>query len=199
MKRTLIAAALTATLSLSSPIALADSSTFAGTTKDAWITGKVEMAFLLNGHLNPFAISTDVDGGVVHLTGAVKDDIDRDLAGEVARGIDGVVSVDNDLTIDTDRANAVAEQHAAEHRDFGSWVDDATTTARVKSRLLANTNTQGLKIDVDTKDDVVTLSGRVESDQDKSLAGEIARNTGDVESVRNNLVVDPTYIGRNQP
>jgi osmotically-inducible protein OsmY len=140
-----------------------------------------------------------VDGGVVHLTGAVKDDIDRDLAGEVARGIDGVVSVDNDLTIDTDRANAVAEQHAAEHRDFGSWVDDATTTARVKSRLLANTNTQGLKIDVDTKDDVVTLSGRVESDQEKSLAGEIARNTGDVESVRNNLVVDPTYIGRNQP
>jgi osmotically-inducible protein OsmY len=173
-----------------STAALADSATFAGTTKDAWITGKVEMAFLLNGHLNPFAITTDVNGGVVHLTGVVKDGIDRDLAGEVARGIEGVAEVDNDLKVDSQRADAMAKEHAAKNRDFGSWVDDATTTARVKSRLLANTNTQGLKIDVDTKDDVVTLSGRVKSAQEKSLAEEIARNTGDVESVRNNLVVD---------
>jgi len=190
MKRTFLATALAATLMVTSPVALADSSTFSGSTKDAWITGKVEMAFLLNGHLNPFAIATDVENGAVHLTGVVKDDIDRDLAGEVARGIQGVVSVDNDLTIDTERANTVAKEHANQ-RDFGSWVDDATTTARVKSRLLGNTNTQGLKIDVDTKDDVVTLSGRVKSAQEKSLAEEIARNTGDVESVRNNLVVDP--------
>jgi osmotically-inducible protein OsmY len=188
MKRTFLATALAATLSVTSP-ALADSSTFSGSTKDAWVTGKVEMAFLLNGHLNPFAIATDVENGAVHLTGIVKDDIDRDLAGEVARGIEGVVSVDNDLTVDTERANTVAKD--AKQRDFGSWVDDATTTARVKSRLLGNTNTQGLKIDVDTKDDVVTLSGRVKSAQEKSLAEEIARNTGDVESVRNNLVVDP--------
>jgi len=190
MKRTFLATALAATLMVTSPVVLADSSTFSGSTKDAWITGKVEMAFLLNGHLNPFAIATDVENGAVHLTGVVKDDIDRDLAGEVARGIQGVVSVDNDLTIDTERANTVAKEHANQ-RDFGSWVDDATTTARVKSRLLGNTNTQGLKIDVDTKDDVVTLSGRVKSAQEKSLAEEIARNTGDVESVRNNLVVDP--------
>jgi osmotically-inducible protein OsmY len=190
MKRAFVVTALAATLLVTSPAVLADSATFSGNTKDAWITGKVEMAFLLNGHLNPFAIATDVDNGAVHLTGIVKDGIDRDLAGEVARGIDGVVSVDNDLTVDSERATAAAKQHATQ-RDFGSWVDDATTTARVKSRLLANTNTQGLKIDVDTKDDVVTLSGRVKSAEEKSLAGEIARNTGDVESVRNNLVVDP--------
>jgi osmotically-inducible protein OsmY len=173
-----------------SQAALADSGTFSGATKDAWITGKVEMAFVLNGHLNPFAIATDVNGGAVHLTGVVKDGIDRDLAGEVARGVEGVVSVDNDLKVDRERADAVAKEHAAQHRDFGSWVDDATTTAQVKSRLLANPSTEGLKIDVDTKDDVVTLSGRVKSGQEKSLAEEIARHTGDVKTVRNNLVVD---------
>ena len=48
-----------------------------------------------------------------------------------------------------------------EHRDFPSWLDDATTTAAVKSRLIANSNTKDLQIDVDTRDDVVTLSGRV--------------------------------------
>jgi osmotically-inducible protein OsmY len=49
-----------------------------------------------------------------------------------------------------------------------------------------------LKIDVDTKDDVVTLTGRVSSREESQLAEEIAKNTGDVESVRNNLVVDPS-------
>jgi osmotically-inducible protein OsmY len=48
-----------------------------------------------------------------------------------------------------------------------------------------------LKIDVDTNDDVVTLSGRVASDKEKQLAEEIAKNAGDVESVRNNLTVAP--------
>jgi osmotically-inducible protein OsmY len=58
--------------------------------------------------------------------------------------------------------------------------------------LIGNANTKGLKIDVDTKDDVVTLSGRVQTSEEKALAAEIARNSRDVEDVRNNLVVDPS-------
>jgi osmotically-inducible protein OsmY len=192
MNRTLIATVLTATGSLASAAALADSSTFVGATKDAWITGKIEAAFVLNSHLSPFAITTDVDAGVVHLQGVVRDDIDRDLAAEVARGIDGVVEVKNDLTIDADRVDAAAQQHSTSGRDFGSWVDDATTTAVVKSKLVGNANTSGLKIDVDTKDDVVTLSGRVQSAAESDLAQQIAKNTGDVKAVRNNLVIDPS-------
>jgi osmotically-inducible protein OsmY len=191
MKNTLTATVLAVT-ALATSAALADSSTFTGATKDAWITGKIETAFLLNSHLSPFAITTDVDGGVVHLRGVVKDDIDRDLAAEVARGIDGVVEVKNELTIDADRVDAAAKQRATDGRDFGSWVDDATTTAAVKSKLVGNANTSGLKIDVDTKDDVVTLSGRVKSAAESDLAEQIAKNTGDVKGVRNNLVVDPS-------
>jgi osmotically-inducible protein OsmY len=171
--------------------AFADSSTFQGEARDAWITGKIESAYLLNGHLNPFAINTDVMNGVVHLHGTVATDIDRDLAGEIAEGVEGVTDVKNDLEIDEAKATAAREERADGERDFGTWVDDATTTASIKSKLLGNTNTKGLKIDVDTNDDVVTLSGRVTSDQEKQLAEEIAKNTGDVESVRNNLTVAP--------
>ncbi len=193
MNKTAITTALAATLVLATSITVAHAATFSGATKDAWITGKVETAFVLNAHLNPFAITTDVDGGVVHLTGMVKDGIDRDLAGEVARGVDGVVSVKNDLKIDEKAANDAAERaHKADHRDFGSWVSDATTTARVKSRLIGNDNVHALKIDVDTKDHVVTLSGRVASKPEKALAEQIARNTGEVKTVHNNLVVDPS-------
>lgn len=187
----LVTTALAASLSIASIGAYADSSTFEGATKDAWITGKVEAAFTLNRHLNPFAINTDVNDGVVHLTGVVEDGIDRDLAEEVAKNIDGVMKVENDLEIDADKTRAAAEHKAAGKRDFGSWVDDATTTAAVKSRLLANPNTKGLEIDVDTEDDVVTLSGRVGSASESQLAEELAKNSRDVDEVRNLLVVDP--------
>jgi hyperosmotically inducible periplasmic protein len=163
---------------------------FEGAVKDAWITGKIETVYTLNRHLNAFAIDTDVENGMVHLTGMVESDIDRDLAGEIAKGIDGVVDVKNDLKIEeSGRQTAAAKAGSDGKRTFGAWVDDATTTAMVKSKLVGNSNTKGLQIDVDTRYDVVTLSGEVSSAEVKQLAEEIARNTGDVEDVRNQLVV----------
>jgi osmotically-inducible protein OsmY len=157
-----------------------------GAAKDAWIDGRLESVYALNRHLNAFAINTDVDKGIVHLTGKVEHDIDRDLAGELAKNIDGVVEVDNKLVAATD---ARVTRAAGEDRSFGAWIDDATTTASVKSRLLGNPNTKGMQIDVDTRGDLVTLSGEVASAEEKSLAEEIARSTGDVKDVRNQLVI----------
>jgi hyperosmotically inducible periplasmic protein len=157
-----------------------------GAAKDAWIDGNLEAVYALNRHLSAFAIDTKVDNGIVRLTGKVQHDVDRDLAGELAKNIDGVVEVDNDLTIVTDARVAPA---AGADRSFGAWIDDATTTASVKSRLLGNPNTAGMQIDVDTRGDVVTLSGEVVSAEEKALAEEMARSTGDVKDVRNQLVV----------
>jgi osmotically-inducible protein OsmY len=182
--------AILATLTLASvPAGAADE--FDGAAKDAWITGKVETVYTLNGHLNPFDIDTNVENGVVTLTGAVSSEIDRDLAGELAKGIDGVVEVQNELEVDATATSDEDARTEGADRDFGTFVDDATTTAAVKSKLIGNTNTKGLQIDVDTQNDVVTLSGRVSSEQESRLAEELARNTGDVKDVRNNLVVDP--------
>jgi len=157
-----------------------------GAARDAWIDGKLEGVYLLNRHLNAFAIDTEVENGVVHLMGKVESDIDRDLAGEIAKGIDGVVEVDNDLMI---AAGSRVAQKPGEDRSFGVWIDDATTTAAVKAKLLGNPNTKGTQIDVDTRSDVVTLSGQVASAEEKSLAGELAQNTGDVKEVTNQLVI----------
>jgi osmotically-inducible protein OsmY len=166
---------------------------FTGDSKDAWITGKIETVYALNRHLNGFTIDTDVDNGAVHLTGTVENAIDRDLAGEIAKGIEGVVSVDNDLTIREGLRAEVGSRDGGvddPDRPFGVWVDDATTTAMVKSKLLGNANTKGLKIDVDTRSDVVTLTGEVKSPEEKELAEELARNTGDVREVVNRLVIN---------
>lgn len=166
------------------------SSAFEGAVKDGWLTGKIETVYTLNRHLNAFSIDTDVENGMVHLTGMVESDIDRDLAGEIAKGIEGVVEVRNDLKVEETVQQAAATKADEDgKRSFGTWVDDATTTAVVKSKLVGNSNTKGLQIDVDTWGDVVTLSGEVSSSEVKQLAEEIARNTGDVEDVRNQLVV----------
>lgn len=175
---------------LLSGAAYADDS-FEGASKDAWLTGKVETVFLLNGHLNNFAIDTNVEDGVVHLSGTVESDIDRDLAVQLAKGVDGVVEVREELVVDAEMEPVEHDPVADEDdRSFGTFVDDATTTAAVKSKLVGNGNIKGLQIDVDTRGDIVTLSGSVETDEQKSLAEELARNTGDVSDVRNNLVVD---------
>ncbi len=88
-----------------------------GAAKDAYIDGKLEAVYALNRHLSAFAIDTEVDNGIVNLTGKVQADIDRDLAGELAENVEGVVEVNNDLTIVTDARVTRAE---GEERSFGA-------------------------------------------------------------------------------
>ncbi|MDP9142201.1 MAG: BON domain-containing protein [Pseudomonadota bacterium] len=158
---------------------------------DAWIDGSIETAMLFNSHLNAFSIRSDVKNGEVKLTGVVASDIDRSLAGEIAKGVDGVKSVDNEITVGNeqdgiDKLSAKASERTSNLRQ---WATDATTTAEIKTRLLANTSTQGLKINVDTKADVVTLTGKVASTEEAALAEQIASNVEDVSEVNNRLVV----------
>jgi hyperosmotically inducible periplasmic protein len=162
--------------------------------QDAWIDGRLESAYIFNDHLSATAIDTKVRNGAVTLTGTVENDIDRDLAGEIAKGLKGVVSVDNQLRVagepaaahrDVDRNAAIEEQ-----RSFGQLVNDATTSAAVKAALIRNENIRARDIDVDTEDDVVTLHGIVGSEEQKQLAEQLAKNTRDVKQVRNELRVD---------
>lgn len=173
--------------------------------QDAWIKGKLEGVYLFNEHLSPFSIDTSVDNGVVRLTGEVESEIDKELAGEIAKGIDGVREVDNRLQVDAGGAtgqeraavvrdrnadrNGVREREAQSENKFARWVGDATITAVIKSKLLANDNVSGMNIGVDTQGSRVTLSGEVESEEARQLAEEIAENTEDVEEVENNLKV----------
>ena len=173
--------------------------------RDAWIQGKLEGVYLFNEHLSPFAIDTNVNNGIVQLTGTVGSEVDKELAGEIAKGIDGVREVDNQLAVEaggekdqertvatrdrsTDRNGVRARETESENK-FVRWVGDATITAVVKSKLMTNESISGMNIDVDTLDSRVTLSGEVESDEARQLAEEIAENTEDVVEVENNLRV----------
>jgi osmotically-inducible protein OsmY len=165
--------------------ARADSTT---SVEEAWIAGKLEGVYALNPHLSAFAIETHVEDGVVTLSGTVETDVERDLATEIAKGIEGVTQVNSDLLVSAEDARDDTEK-GKRRQAFASWVDNATTTAAVKSKLIGNGNVPARDINVDTDADVVTLSGRVVSDEVRELAEQIARNTQDVREVRNELTV----------
>lgn len=156
---------------------------------DLWIDTRLETAYLFNRHLNNFNIQTDVDDGAVLLTGTVQSAIDKDLAGEIATSLNGVRSVDNQLVVKQALAPAA---RTGDDADFSQKVDDATTTARVKTRLIGNAHLAGLTIDVETKDAMVTLAGDVGSDEQRQLAELIAKNTPEVRTVTNELQIHPS-------
>ena len=68
-------------------------------------------------------------------------------------------------------------------------VEDPTITAAVKTKLLADKTVSGLKIDVDTKDGVVTLNGTADTRAEAQRAVKLARGTTGVKRVVNNLTV----------
>jgi osmotically-inducible protein OsmY len=68
---------------------------------------------------------------------------------------------------------------------------DAATTGKVKAALALSRRVSGYDIGVETSDGVVTLTGQAGSEDVKSLAGEIARDTEGVKEVKNEIVVNP--------
>ena len=156
--------------------------------RDAWLDGKIESALLFNTDLNSFAIDTKVREGVVHLSGAVDSAIDKELAAEIARAVEGVTEVRNDLVVGAGRGEPAAQ--SGDDIEFRRAVLDATKTARVKTRLIADDNTDGLAINVDTLEGIVTLTGTVGSDDERARAVRVARNTDGVTEVRDNLAVE---------
>ena len=66
---------------------------------------------------------------------------------------------------------------------------DSGITTNIKSKLAADDSVKARKINVDTKDHVVTLTGTVQSPMEESRALEIARTTDGVRSVVDNINV----------
>ncbi|MFZ8200363.1 BON domain-containing protein [Alteromonas portus] len=159
--------------------------------KDAWIDGKAEATLLFNGNLDSFDINTDVKDGNVVLTGKVENSVDKKLAEELIANIDGVMSVDNKLTVvsDKDMHDGMSDDMEDAADEGTSELTDAKIATVIKTRLLMDTDISGFDIDVDVENGVVTLTGEVDSDAEHDLAVEIAKNASDVKDVESNLRV----------
>ena len=73
----------------------------------------------------------------------------------------------------------------------GEAVGDAAITGKVKTALIADADIKALKIDVDTKDNVVTLNGTADTQGHADKAVTIAKGIDGVKSVENRLTIKP--------
>jgi hyperosmotically inducible protein len=72
----------------------------------------------------------------------------------------------------------------------GTVLSDAEITTAVKTKLLADKDVGGMKIDVDTDHGVVTLTGPVTSATERAQALKLARQTKGVKKVVNKLSIE---------
>jgi hyperosmotically inducible protein len=86
-------------------------------------------------------------------------------------------------------ALAAALSACGSMKSTGTGVDDATITASVKSRLVADKAANLTRVDVDTNNGTVYLNGTVDSAEQKSRAERLAWQAQGVKSVVNNLQV----------
>jgi hyperosmotically inducible protein len=74
-------------------------------------------------------------------------------------------------------------------KSAGTNADDATITASVKTKLVADKASNLTRVDVDTNNGTVYLNGTVDSAEQKARAEQLARQAQGVKSVVNNLQV----------
>ena len=71
----------------------------------------------------------------------------------------------------------------------GAYVDDAALTTRVKGKFAENTTVSAMAISVETLKGIVQLSGFAKSQEERTTAERLARETSGVKGVRNDIIV----------
>jgi hyperosmotically inducible protein len=142
--------------------------------------------YALSPYLRANDLQVAVHEGKATLTGNVAEDVNKDLAKQIALGVKGIKTVDNKIEV-VSNYKAVSK---AGDRTFGEVVDDASITSAVKSKMLGSKYADGLTANVDTNRGRVKLTGTASSADAKEAAGTLATNTRGVHAVSNLLTVD---------
>lgn len=165
-----------------------------------WITTKIQASFFADREIKARNIDvTTTDTGIVTLEGEVDSAETRERAGQIARATDGVRRVDNELRI-VREDSAVARSGQAPAADVGDDTPDVASgdvaqpadgwvTMKIQSKYFLDGDVAGRRIDVDTQDGIVTLTGAVASEAERRQAVALARNTDGVRSVTDRLEV----------
>jgi hyperosmotically inducible periplasmic protein len=145
---------------------------------DSVLTGKVKSALVADEATKARQIDVETFRGTVQLNGFVDSAESKAAATRVAKSVEGVQKVDNNLTVGSGTA-----------RSAGEVIDDGVVTTKVKAALIADTAVKAHEVNVETREGVVKLSGFVDSNDAKSKAAELAGRVAGVKQVQNDIRV----------
>jgi len=141
---------------------------------DDRIESAAKASFVFRTHLKDDAIRVQSKDGAVTLTGTVAKEFHETLAQDTVAELPGVKSVDNQLKV------------AGKRDDKNS---DAWLTTKVKTAFLFHRNVSAIETEVNTKNGRVTLSGEADSQAQKDLTTEYAKDIEGVKGVENKMTV----------
>lgn len=154
-------------LALAGPIALLASSDTDRKIEDA-AKASYNYRTVLEDH-----VKVKASDGVVTLTGTVQDKDERNLAVDTVENLPGVVSVKNDIKIESKYPEK----------------SDAWMALKIRSRLLVKGNVSATSTKVEVKDGHVVLSGTADNLAQKELTTIYAQEIDGVKGVQNDIVV----------
>ena len=140
---------------------------------DSWITSKTKIALFADERVKGREVSVETMKGEVSLRGKVDSAEAKAAAAEIAKGIEGVKNVKDDLQVVPPSARKAVT------------ADDKAITKAVESRF--SKDAQLKKIDVRTDAGVVVLRGEVPNISVSAKASEMAFRVDGVKSVKNEL------------
>lgn len=153
--------------------------------KDAYREGQLFATYVTSPALESYDIESDVEGSTVSLSGTVETSFEKALAEAIAKGLDEVSTVENNIKVDSETVVLTL----VPANGYAQMVQNASTSMRVNSRLLWNEYTDGMDVKVTTRDGEVVLTGVADTEKAKRRAAEIAMMTLGVTSVDNRLTV----------
>jgi hyperosmotically inducible periplasmic protein len=176
-------------------VAAATTMTAACAQSDVGVTTAVKSRLAADDTVKAYRIDVDTKDRVVTLRGEVDTEVAKTKAVQLARSTNGVRDVVDGLVVapgatPTTGVDDEAQRRAREAADkAGTVIGDAGITAAIKTKMLADATVGGLKIDVDTTDGAVILTGNVNSAGERKRAIELAKETDGVKSVKDQLKI----------
>lgn len=145
---------------------------------DHSITARVNDALHKNAEYKFDSVQVACFKGNVQLSGFVDSEAQKYNAAKIAKTVEGVRDVENDITVGKGTS-----------RSTGEYIDDKSLTRRVNHALNDNQEYKFGQVTVTSMQGAVQLSGFVNKAEDKTEAGDIVKNVPGVKAVENNISV----------
>ena len=149
--------------------------------EDAVTHVKVRTKLLTKLGWDAVPIDVDVHGSKVVLSGTVKKRATQELAKEVALAVPGVKDVSDDVRVEAGTSAETPLGRTVDHADLE--VRDALLEMHVKGRLLEEIGREAMHVEVEASNGVVSLRGKVPTDDQRDTAVRTARRTKGVTKV----------------
>ena len=174
---TLCAAMVVGAALIAAPVTVSGKADEKTPINDSWLTAKTKIALAADARVKGRQINVETQKGRVMIRGKVDSDEAKNAAEDIAKKLDGVKSVKNELQV-----VAPSKRETVEYKD-------EAITAHVKKQIAKESSLKNAGISVQTNAGVVSLTGEVPDIMTSAHASWTAWFVPGVKYVKNDLTL----------